>query len=98
MTLEQRQSYLKEWNFRCNCDRCVFEKKYQPTSTKSEIEADSAFQYVINTCQEKLCKAINGECGKRNILKQQCIQFLTDFGHISWTPEIQFVVHCFTSH
>lgn len=42
-------------------------------------------------CQEKECKAINGECGKRNLLKQQCIKYLSEFGHISWTPEIQLI-------
>lgn len=98
MPLKQRQEYLENWDLRCICERCEFEKTYQPSPAKSAIEADAAFQYVINTCQEKECKAINGECGKRKKLKQQCIQFLNKFGHISWTPEIQLVVHCFTTH
>lgn len=65
---------------------------------KSAIEADPAYQYVIETCQERKCKAINGDCGKRDLLKQRCIQFLNKFGPLGWTPEIEFVIHCFAAH
>lgn len=98
MTLKERQSYLNGWNFQCNCERCEYERKQESSPIKSAIEADPAFQYVINTCQEKECWEINWGSGKRNMLKKQCIEFLGKYGHMNWTPEIQTVVHCFTLH
>lgn len=98
MTLNERQKNLASWNFKCECERCVYEMKQESNPIKSVIEADPAFQYVKRTCQEKECRLINWESGKRSTLKSHCIEFLGKYGHLNWTPEIQTVVHCFTLH
>lgn len=98
MPLNERQMNLASWNFTCQCERCEYEMKHGTSPIKSVIEADPAFQYVKKTCQEKECRIINWESGKRSTLKKQCVKFLGKFGHMNWTPEIQTVVHCFTLH
>lgn len=98
MALDERRTNLAHWNFICECERCEYEKKHESSPIKSIIASDSAFQYVKEVCLANECRLVNWECGKRSLLKKQCVKFLGEFGHMNWTPEIQTVVDCYTLH
>ena len=68
-------------NSSANANGVNTKKKQESNPIESAIEADPTFQYVISTCQEKECRDVNWESGKRKMLKQQCIRFLEKIGH-----------------
>lgn len=94
-----RKKALKTWGFECTCDRCVskMDQKYFRNECE-KMKSNPSLMYVLEYCQKSYCKASNTELGYRRRLKEECKQFLQEFGHLVWSPEINFVTHCYTLH
>lgn len=99
MSRVERQEKLKlAWNFDCKCEKCKSDQTFETDVVNADMEQDASYQYVSTTCQRAKCKVNNSNCGKRQLLKNECVKFLNKFGHLTWSREIQIVTNCLTLH
>lgn len=94
----ERRERLKFWSFSCKCERCQPRNGFNSNTIKAILQSDLLFQFIERTCLGRKCKKINQENGKRSMLKIKCSQFLQKFGHLNWTKEIEFAIHCYIFH
>lgn len=82
---EQQSDLQDRFNFKCECSKCV--PCYKPED-RAEMKSDPDYPIIVfwmKMLDDKLIA--NHEI--RSMVKAACIQFLSKFGHLPWTPEIE---------
>lgn len=79
-TTQERQSYIKEnWQSECGCEKCSLD-----FSVCDELHP--LYCYIERNWKQY-------QCNNGNQLKQECISYLSEFGH-SWSNAVDFIVRC----
>lgn len=85
---------LKLWNFECKCEKCVPSKNSFNENVCKKIRSNRSFKYIKTNCRENYCNNLK----IRPKLKNECLHFLQQFGHLVLIPEVGFVRRCFALH
>lgn len=85
---KKRQASLKnQYQFDCKCDKCEPQCK---SIDRAPMKADTNFRYLLD------CAEVNiNDKAQRTEHKQKCIDFLHKYGHLPWSEELEYVLHCF---
>lgn len=82
----RRAELWEKYDFNCKCDKC------EPHCSKCDrmlMASNPNFQFLNATQLQK-------KTGNSANLKDKCIAFLNEYGHLPWSKEIDIVLNIFT--